>query len=110
MKHFITGIKHIIDQARANAVKSVDFYRIQMYWQIGHRIVEEEQGGNARSEYGSRLLQNLAKELEPDYGTGFKKRQLERDRQFYIEYPKVNAVRSQSNRTQYRASVNAVGC
>lgn len=106
MKHFITEIRHIIEEARANAVRSVDFCRVQMYWQIGQRIVEEEQGGNARAEYGSKLLQNLAKELEPEYGTGFKKRQLERARQFYIEYPNASALRSQFNWTQYKQLIS----
>ncbi|MCM1451733.1 MAG: PDDEXK nuclease domain-containing protein [Clostridium sp.] len=105
MKDFISEIKHIIDLSRANAIRSVDFCRVQMYWQIGRRIVEEEQGGNARAEYGTKLLQNLAKELEPEYGTGFSYRQLNFSRQFYLEYPKVNALRSQFNWTQYRSLI-----
>lgn len=102
MKEFVSEIRNIIDEARSHAVRSVDFCRVQMYWQIGRRIVEEEQGGNTRAEYGTKLLQNLAKELEPDYGTGFKKRQLERARQFYLEYPIASALRPQFNWTQYK--------
>ena len=102
MKDFVDDIRQIIDRSRANAVRSVDFCRVQMYWQIGQRIVEEEQGGKARAEYGAKLLQSLAKELEPEYGSGFKKRQLERARQFYLEYPIASALRSQFNWTQYK--------
>lgn len=98
-------IRHIINDARANAVRSVDFCRVQMYWRIGQRIVEEEQGGNIRAEYGAKLIKNLAAQLEPEFGSGFSYRQLNFSRQFYIEYPKVNALRSQFNWTQYRALI-----
>ncbi len=98
-------VRIIIDSARANAVRTVDFCRVQMYWKIGQRIVEEEQKGEARAEYGKFLLKNLAKALEPLYGSGFSYRQLNFSRQFYLEYPKVNALRSQFNWTQYRALI-----
>lgn len=105
MNGIVVEIKQIIEQSRANAVRSVDFCRVQMYWQIGQRIVLEEQGGNSRAKYGAKLLQKLAKELEPEYGTGFSYRQLNFSRQFYLAYPKVNALRSQFNWTQYRALI-----
>ena len=105
MKELVKEIRHIIDSARTNAVRSVDFCRVQMYWHIGRRIVEEEQGGKARAEYGKGLIKNLAKEIEPVYGSGFGVRQLEQARQFYIEYPIANALRSQFNWTQYRTLI-----
>ena len=98
-------IRHIINDSRANAVRSVDFCRVQMYWRIGQRIVEEEQGGSNRAQYGDYIIRNLSKALKPEYGSGFGVRQLEQARQFYIEYPKANALRSQFNRTQYRALI-----
>lgn len=101
----IDEIREIIDVARANAVRSVDFCRVQMYWQIGRRIVEEEQNGNARAEYGKGVIKNLSNELRPEYGSGFGVRQLEQARQFYIVYPNANALRSQFNWTQYRALI-----
>lgn len=69
MKDLVKEIRGIIDSARHNAVRSVDFCRVQMYWQIGRRIVEEEQGGKTRAEYGKGLIKNLAKEIEPEYGS-----------------------------------------
>lgn len=98
-------IRNIINESRSNAVRSVDFCRVQMYWRIGRRIVEEEQGGNTRAEYGTKLIRNLAAQLEPEFGSGFSYRQLNFSRQFYLEYPKVNALRSQFNWTQYRALI-----
>ena len=99
---FINDIRAIINTARNNAVRSVDFQRVQMYWHLGKRIFEEEQQGKQRADYGTYLIKNLAKQLEPDYGSGFSVRQLEMCRQFYRIYPIANALRSQLNWTQYR--------
>lgn len=99
---FIGEIKGIIDKAREGAVRSVNFSRVQMYWNIGRRIFEEEQHGKARAEYGSYLIKRLAERLEPEYGSGFGVRQLNLCRQFFITYPIVHALRSQLNWTQYK--------
>lgn len=99
---FLDDIRVIIDSARSNAVRSVDFCRVQMYWQMGKRIFEEEQQGKDRADYGSYLIKNLAKQLQPEYGSGFGVRQLEMCRRFYRLYPIANALRSQLNWTQYR--------
>lgn len=73
-----------------------------MYWAIGQRIVEKEQQGKERADYGSYLIRNLAREIEPEFGSGFGVRQLEMCRQFYRVYPIANALRSQLNWSQYR--------
>lgn len=73
-----------------------------MYWQIGRRIVEEEQGGQARAEYGKSLIKNLAKELEPEFGSGFGKRQLDYSKKFYLEFPIVHTLYAQLNWSQYK--------
>jgi predicted nuclease of restriction endonuclease-like (RecB) superfamily len=73
-----------------------------MYWRLGERIFIEEQHGKERAEYGSYLLKNLAKVIEPEFGSGFSIRQLELCRQFYRIYPITNALRSQLNWYQYR--------
>lgn len=99
---FVSDIRRIIDGARTQAVRSVDFCRVQMYWHMGKRIFEEEQQGKDRADYGTYLIKGLAKQLQPEYGSGFSYRQLAFCRQFYRLYPIVNAVRSQLNWTQYR--------
>lgn len=99
-------VREIIASARRNAVRSVDFCRVQMYWQIGRRILEEEQKGKERADYGSYLLKNLAKKLEPEYGSGFSVRQLEMCRQFYRIYPIANTVCSQLNWSQYKLLIS----
>lgn len=99
---FIGQIKEIITLARENAVRAVDHHRVLMYWNIGKSILEEEQQGKERAEYGAYLIKTLSQVLEPDYGTNFSVRQLELSRQFYRVFPIANALRSQLNWTQYR--------
>ena len=95
-------VKKIIESARGNAVRTVEFCRVQMYWHLGKRIFEEEQKGKERADYRTYLIRNLAKLLEPEFGTGFGIRQLEQARQFYRTYPIANTLRSQLNWSQYR--------
>ncbi len=92
----------IIETAKTNAIHSVDFCRVQMYWNLGRRIFEEEQGGKERAEYGKYIIKNLSLELVKEYGSGFSERQLKFCRQFYRVYPIGNALRSQLNWSQYR--------
>ena len=99
---FVQDIKTIIGQARTQAVRSVEFYRVQMYWRVGERIFNEEQLGKERADYGTYLIRNLAKGIEPEFGSGFSVRILEQCRKFYRTFPIANAVRSQLNWMQYR--------
>lgn len=101
-EQFISDIRTIILSARESAIRSVDTVRVQMYWKLGERIFIEEQKGQDRAEYGAYLLQNIAMEIEKEFGSGFSVRQLERARQFYRTYPIASAVRSQLNWYQYR--------
>ena len=88
-------IDQMVQAARNNAVRSVDFCRVQMYWNLGKPIFEEEQQGKECTDYGTYLIRNLAKRLESEYGSGFWVRQLEQSRQFYRLYPIANTLRSQ---------------
>ena len=99
---FLADVRQIINTARHNAVRSVDFCRVQMYWHIGRRIFEEEQQGKERADYGAYLIKGLAQSLEPEYGSGFTVRQLERSRQFYRLYPIASTLRTQLNWSQYK--------
>lgn len=101
-EQFISDIRTIILSARESAIRSVDTVRVQMYWKLGERIFIEEQKGQDRAEYGAYLLQNVALEIEKEFGSGFSVRQLERARQFYRTYPIASALRTQLNWYQYR--------
>lgn len=98
----VVDIKAIILDAREKAIKAVDHERTLMYWHIGKRIFEEEQHGKDRADYGSYLTKFIAQELEPEYGSGFSKRQIELFRQFYRVFPIANTLYSQLNWSQYK--------
>ena len=98
--------RNIIESARNNAVRSVDFCRVQMYWHLGKRIFEEEQQGKNRADYGAYLIRNLAEQLLPEFGSGFGVRQLETCRQFYRLYPIAHTLRAQLNWSQYKILVS----
>jgi hypothetical protein len=101
-KELLSEIDIIISNAREKAIRSVDFERVLMYWYIGQKIFEEEQGGRDRAGYGEALIQSLALTLEPLYGSSFSYRQLNLFRQFYRTFPIMNALRSQFSWTHYR--------
>jgi predicted nuclease of restriction endonuclease-like (RecB) superfamily len=84
---FHTDIKQILQAARNKAQSAVNFAMVEAYWLIGKRIVEEEQGGEARAQYGKRLLENLSKSLSHEFGKGFSYANLRNFRQFYQTYP-----------------------
>ena len=98
----ITDIKAIIHNSRDKAIRSVDHERTLMYWHIGQRIFEEEQRGKERADYGNYLIKIIAEQLEPEYGSGFSKRQVELFRQFYRIFPIANTVYSQLSWSQYK--------
>lgn len=106
LSSLLNDLRLIIDAARRNTVRSIDFCRVRMYWELGQRIFEEEQQGAERAHYGSYLLKNLALKLEAEYGSGFSLRQLERARQFYRAYPIASALRPQLNWSQYKMLIS----
>ena len=83
----INDVKRIINTGRASAYSTVNSIMIATYWNIGKRIVEEEQHGKQRAEYGKELINMLAKELTHEYGSGFSARYLRAFRQFYLAIP-----------------------
>ena len=92
-KNLYADVKNILEYARNTAVKAVNFSMVIAYWQIGKRIVEEEQGGNKRADYGKAILKELAEKLTLDFGKGFDERELRKMRQFFQLFPIRDAVR-----------------
>ena len=95
-------IKEVLLQSRSKAWQAVNTAMIISYWEIGRLIVEEEQKGIRRAEYGKSLIRNLATRLTTEFGKGFDERNLWFIRSFYLAYPKVNALRSELSWTHYR--------
>ncbi|MGO2146518.1 MULTISPECIES: PDDEXK nuclease domain-containing protein [Halomonas] len=98
----ISAITQQIEQARGQVRQAVNTAMVQSYWEIGRLIIEHEQQGNSRAEYGKQQLQQLSKQLTERLGKGFDVRNLRNMRQFYQNYPKRNAVRTELSWTHYR--------
>ena len=95
-------IKETLLLSRNQAYSAVNFAMVQAYWQIGRIIVEHEQNGNARADYGKAVLQELSSRLTKDFGKGFSVRTLQQMKKFYVTFPNTNALRSQLTWTHYR--------
>lgn len=95
-------IKETLLSSRNQAYATVNFTMVQAYWQIGRIIVEHEQGGNMRADYGKSVLQELSARLTEDFGKGFSVRTLQQMKKFYVMFPNTNALRSQLTWTHYR--------
>ena len=95
-------IKETLLLSRNQAYSAVNFAMVQAYWQIGRIIVEHEQNGNARADYGKSVLQELSSRLTKDFGKGFSVRTLQQMKKFYVMFPNTNALRSQLTWTHYR--------
>lgn len=85
-KDIFVDIKNIIEVSKKKIVSSINSTITTTYFLIGKRIVEEEQGGVERAEYGKNLIKNLSKKLTENYGKGFSERNLEQMRKFYLTY------------------------
>lgn len=102
IKEIYLQIKETLIESRKQAYTAVNSAMVQAYWQIGRIIVEHEQNGNLRAEYGKALLQNISSQLEQEFGNGFSVRNLQQMKKFYNLFPNTNAVRSQLSWTHYR--------
>ena len=102
---FFDEIRKILAQARHKAYAAINFAMVEAYWQIGKRIVEEEQKGKTRADYGAYLVKELSKQLTQEFGKGFAIANLKNFRQFYLTFPdflKGYTARSQLSWSHYR--------
>lgn len=101
----VDEVRGILRQARGKAYAAVNAAMVEAYWQIGQRIVEEEQGGSVRAEYGSQLIRNLSRAHGEEFGKGLSVANLKNFRQFYLIFPdagKSYALRSELSWTHWR--------
>ena len=96
------SIREILLSARHRVYAAANAEMVQAYWNIGRCIVEYEQAGNVRAEYGKAVMQNLSKRLTAEFGKGFTIANLRNMRQFYLMFQKRYAVRSELTWTHYR--------
>jgi len=95
-------IKEIIDNARNKVYFTANFEMVQAYWNVGREIVEEEQKGANRAEYGQHLIEEISKRLTDEYGKGYDQSNVWNMRQFYKVYPILDALRRELTWTHYR--------
>ena len=100
-RNLYQNIKIVLDTARTKAYTAVNFAMVEAYWHIG-KLINESIGNDERAEYGTGVIQNLSKRLTKDFGKGFDKTNLGRMRQFYLQFPIVDALRQQLSWTHYR--------
>jgi len=95
-------IKGILDAARLNIARTVNSTLVRAYWEVGKHIVEYEQKGKFRAEYGKGILEELSRKLMAEYGSGFTLSNLKYMRQFYSSFPIGHAVRDELSWTHWR--------
>ena len=88
----LSDVRLIVEQGLKTAYEGVNQVQISTYWQIGRRIVEEEQNGEDRAEYGTYLMKNLANEMTSEYGDAYSLRNLQLMRQFYLLFKDLEIV------------------
>ena len=96
-------LRTLIQTARRQALRAVDVVQVRTCWEVGRHIVEFEQGGRARAQYGAQLLPRLAERLTAEFGKGFDDSNLRYMRLFYQSFPKCDALRHELSWTHYRA-------
>lgn len=96
------AVKDVIDHARGMVARSVNTVMVQAYWTIGRLIVENEQKGARRAEYGKRVLLDLSRRLTLEYGKGFTITNIQYMRQFYLLFPNYHSVSGELSWTHYR--------
>ena len=95
-------IRDVLIQARSRAMQAVNSEMVACYWEIGRLIVEEEQQGEKRAEYGKRLLKDFYKRLTDEFGKGLDRINLQHIRSFYLSFPKCDSLRRELSWTHYR--------
>lgn len=97
----LSQIRQIVVQARGQVAQSVNSALLQTYWDIGKVLVETEQHGETRAEYGKRLLLELSKHLSQELGKGFSRSNLQSMRNFYLAYPNCQTVSGKLSWSHY---------
>lgn len=101
-EQFYNRVHKILSTARGRVLRAINDEMVMAAWQTGQEIVEEEQRGQKRAEYGAQIIQMLSKRLTKDFGKGYTLTNLKYMRQFYLAFPIGHAVSDQLTWTHYR--------
>jgi predicted nuclease of restriction endonuclease-like (RecB) superfamily len=99
--NLLANIGNILEEGRKQAFYAVNSILVKTYWGIGKGIVEYEQEGKERAEYGSALLDSLSRDLKQRYGKGFSRRNVLDMRRFYLNYPNWQTVSAELSWSHY---------
>jgi len=83
---FITRLKEIIRNARSRAYSAINFAQVEANWLIGRQIVEQEQHGKERAEYGKQIIQLASQELTAEFGKGYSETNIKNFKKFYLAF------------------------
>lgn len=103
--NLIQNIAQIIEQARNHVRQTVNSAMVLSYWEIGRLLVEDEQQGKHKAEYGKYTLKIVSERLTEMFGKGFDERNLRNMRAFYLAFPIRNALRTELSWTHYRSLI-----
>ena len=106
MENLYASVKEILANARKRAYSAVNFAMVESYWLIGQQILEHEQHGEARADYGKGLLKELATKLTTDFGKGFDESNLRYMRLFYRCFPNCDTLRHELTWSHYRRLIS----
>jgi predicted nuclease of restriction endonuclease-like (RecB) superfamily len=107
IRPLLANLRGLIQDARKQILRSADVIQVQTCWEIGRHIVEFEQGGSDRAQYGKQLLPALAATLTEEFGKGFDVTNLRHMRGFYMAFPIRDALRRELSWTHYRTLLRA---
>jgi hypothetical protein len=105
--YILGDISNVIDAAKRSAARSVNCIMTAAYWLVGRRIVESEQKGEIRAEYGDELIERLAADLSARHGRGFSVRNVWQMKAFYLAWPIPQTVSAQSEGREILQTVSA---
>ena len=100
-QHLLSRIGECLTLGRQRAAAQINLLLVETYWQIGRYIVEFEQEGKERADYGSRLLQELSRDLKAVYGKGFSRSNLQYMRLFYLTYENCQSLSGKLSWSHY---------
>jgi hypothetical protein len=101
-------VRAVLASARDRAWQAVNTAMVDAYWEVGRIIVEEEQAGKGRADYGKRVLEELSVRLTADFGKGFDPSNLRNMRMFFLVYPIRDALRHELSWTHYRHLLRSI--
>jgi len=102
----VASIGKLLEDARKNVAKTINTILVETYWKIGKQIVEYEQRGKERANYGEKLLKKLSKDLTNKFGRGFSRSNLQYMRLLYLKYPKCQTLSGKLSWSHYFELLN----